>query len=1141
MTTRYSDIIKLKSSRPAYIINDEQPEDWKLFIVNPNFDSFLKKVISSVRNDDSQHHKSFWVQGTYGTGKSHASAVIKHLLCDSISEIERYLQDEYSKGDHIYHNMLALREKKRLFPINLYGSAGISSIDDLSLRIQSEIVKTLQNASIDIGTLRTDFDNIASHVENNLDLWEHILNSEEAIGVNAYISNCDELIAKLRKQDTSIFNLIKEILDKKHISIKWSANNLAEWLLEAQNALRKFTDASEKYNGFLIVWDEFTEVMNSNIGVHILDRLQPVVEIMSNSNNDSYFLFITHPSALDNLDAEKQKRTLGRYHTIMYNMESVSAYKIMSHRFDIVDKVAYDEVFMNFRLNSSKLENKYAINGAESWENLQNIYPIHPSTANLATHYATVVGSETRSVFEFFADEIVRNFYDSTEIFRQKDMLTADYLWDYIFPALKASPAKYAAVTEKYNSFKKIVEDKGTDYLRVFKGILLLNALNNVSENDDLAPSTGNIELMFSGTSTERELSSILDEIDKCEIIRRDPNGVFSIRFLSLPPNEIEEITERMRESDYSNVLKVLNSNSSVKNNFLTSLSKTIKRPTKNGIGIISIQENEHEGIFARHIENIVKSFRPYEAHIIVTLARTPMELKVIHNYVSRLSQDDKFNDVCFVLVETILGDENYRKFIEYRAHAKCAENHQQKVLSDNDISCANAIVSKWVDNIKRGTCSIYFRNEKIDSSYISIGISYNSRISPIIFSSGPESLPDLSKDNTLSYWGDKLADKTAEHVLQRKYKRDVLDYGKGEKKHVQILLQNSVDDNMEIKDDIDKNHPILLVQNFIDKALDEVNKDSAFHIGEHLKALSIPPFSLYPSHACITLVSYAMRKYINRLFSSETGKELDDIAIKELILNVFKFWRGDSIKSNKLSIMLESRDARDLCTKLFSIFKPTTNSEQNQQATLKNARWRVNESVKDKGYPLWALAYMTDDEELRTLVINLVALCGAKNGQKPDQSLISKVLNGFSGPNCREINFIELYNQEDVFRKGYLKFIRTLGFDFLDTKTDSEILDYLRLSLQGEAYTITQEEVKIVITEWEKKHRDDKNSPYPPIDTGRGEEPGQKINDPETGGCNLPTTKLSYEQFEKKYTGCSHQKLIQIMFDIYTQHPDFF
>ena len=77
---KFNEILGLNSYfKPYYDITNESYDYWKAFIVNDKFYSVLRGVLNSLEGQSAKDKKYIWVQGTYGTGKSHATGVIKHL------------------------------------------------------------------------------------------------------------------------------------------------------------------------------------------------------------------------------------------------------------------------------------------------------------------------------------------------------------------------------------------------------------------------------------------------------------------------------------------------------------------------------------------------------------------------------------------------------------------------------------------------------------------------------------------------------------------------------------------------------------------------------------------------------------------------------------------------------------------------------------------------------------------------------------------------------------------------------------------------------------------------------------------------------------------------------------------------------
>lgn len=476
---RYSDIIKIRSMRPAYNIKEERRDDWKSFIANDQFNELLNKMIKAVINNDADNHKSVWISGTYGSGKSHAGAVLKHLFCDPIDDIREYIDEEYKDDKYatLRTSLYKVRAKKRLFPVELYGQQNIAHQEDLSLQLQKEISLALHKAGIDLA-VKTDFDTLIEHIDQQPAIWQSLIDE------NTVLSSVAPDLFKLRQllsnYDTEVLDRVRSAQRNVGIDIRLRGNKIIQWIIEVQNKLRE----QGFYDGLLIIWDEFTEIMTSSLGTRLIVELQEIEETMMNPDNDSYFLLISHPSALLTLKEEMRQKTIDRYHYIRYNMNPVSAFKIMTKKFKVINQNVYNQRKNNFFSSYSELLDEFSSSSADAQQtidNIKNLYPLHPSTANLATYYAREAGNSSRSVFEFLASDSIREFLDDEENFDRGRTITCDYLWDYVQKYFESDTARFGAVTERYNSHHLSVEAQGENCSRVFKGILLLNALNNIA------------------------------------------------------------------------------------------------------------------------------------------------------------------------------------------------------------------------------------------------------------------------------------------------------------------------------------------------------------------------------------------------------------------------------------------------------------------------------------------------------------------------------------------------------------------------------------------------------------------------------------------------------------------------------------
>ena len=117
---------------------------WTSFYPHETFVKLLEKTHIMLSGKDS---RSLWVEGAYGTGKSHAALTVKSMLEASDDEIRAYFKD-YGLRDDLCQQLITDKSNGRLITIHRIGSASIRSDKDLILALQDSITAALQEHGI---------------------------------------------------------------------------------------------------------------------------------------------------------------------------------------------------------------------------------------------------------------------------------------------------------------------------------------------------------------------------------------------------------------------------------------------------------------------------------------------------------------------------------------------------------------------------------------------------------------------------------------------------------------------------------------------------------------------------------------------------------------------------------------------------------------------------------------------------------------------------------------------------------------------------------------------------------------------------------------------------------------------------------
>ena len=163
-----------------------------------------------------------------------------------------------------------------------------------------------------------------------------------------------------------------------------------------------------------------------------------------------------------------------------------------------------------------------------------------------------------------------------------------------------------------------------------------------------------------------------------------------------------------------------------------------------------------------------------------------------------------------------------------------------------------------------------------------------NVGIAPRVFSYGAETLELLRTRAPKTFWKNQQAKETAKNILMFNTYNEMIGKAIGPALPLKFLFQDAVDDNLNWKDDVDKeNHPLYLVSEFVNRKIKYADKTKEFNLAEKFIELTRAPYGLFPSYAGIAMLSFAMRPWINKIYSTDGKPRLAEHLVDHVYRNI--------------------------------------------------------------------------------------------------------------------------------------------------------------------------------------------------------------------------------------------------------------
>ncbi|SDJ32367.1 hypothetical protein SAMN04487760_10564 [Lachnospiraceae bacterium G41] len=996
------------------------PDLWKKFYPHPSFVSLLKSTVDVLKR---KQKLSIWVDGAYGTGKSHAVLTLKKLIEANEEDTKTYFE-KYKLDNFLCKDLMAQKEAGKILVCHRYGSSDINSDVDLIVALQEGIEKSLAENGID--------NKANSSIRKAL--IRYFENEENQKSFNIFASGsykeilggdmAEDILDKLNSyEDDALRALISKLFKVKMVKGSFSLNveELCDWI-------REIIEKNDLYN-LIFIWDEFSEYFENNL--HHLTGFQQIAELSATA--PFCLMIVTHKAEgyFSDGDPDK-KKILDRFvPPIHISLPENIAFALMHEAMKITEdeslaskweknKGSLDKRTMQSR---TAVKNKIGLTDAD----LSNVLPIHPYAALLLQHISIYYTSTARSMFNFIkndeGDEVkaFQWFIDNYDFSSQNPFITVDMLWSFFYESGQDKLATgikevLSCYTPKLN--KELIEDEK----RVLKTILLLQAVSDrmTGNRDIFLPNDKNITLAFEGTDLEFPAKNLAKKLLNDHVVSRTPltgevfsycckntgASIDSTPFIPVAKGKTTKDMSFMTGSDLRNTIE---------------LSGALK--ARYVLSYATLSDIDSELKKANNPEDTGNRL-----YAIATIARDDGERATIQKKIKGFFEANPNSDVVVIdASNTILGENAYNEFLENYATALAIGNSD---ISNRKIyeGYATDVLKDWAKRIKNGDYYIY-------STYVKAGdrVANSSELVSKLLEIDkfhyPNSL-EIAFPNVLNtmYESSSLAS-GAQCGITEETKGTFRSANEATK------LENALKDAWKVEEYWKKSHSYIAnLKRKVDEIISDVYKDhdrvSISHIYNILKA---EPYGFMPCNLTAFILGFVLKEYANSIYSYSDNMTTDTLDTEKLATMISEIIKQENTPDKRykdkfiVTLTEEERAFNNATAQAFNV-------DPKYCVSITDTRSRIREQMKAFSFPIWLIEYDMDDVIFKTskeivcsLIDNYCAIANNQNdGKGKTDSDIALEIGEICIKNPESIEDLKNVLTKDRCKRGMLKYLES-------------------------------------------------------------------------------------------------------------------
>ncbi len=997
------------------------PDLWKKFYPHPSFVNLLKATVDVIKR---KKKLSIWVDGAYGTGKSHAVLTLKKLIEATDEETAAYFADN-NLDSFLCKSLTAEKNAGKILVCHRYGSSDITNDTELIVALQEGIEKALADNGIENQASSSLKNSLIRYLENDENKRSFDIYASGTYKVILGGDKADDILEKLKTyDDDALRSLIAKVFKVQAVKGSFSMNTgeLCDWIREviAKNNL---------YN-LIFIWDEFSEYFENNM--HHLTGFQQIAELSATA--PFCLMIVTHKAEGYFSDGDPDKRKiLDRFVSpIHISLPENIAFELMGKAMkvtedaDLAAKWEKNKGSLDKRTMQSRSAVKSKIGLTD--KDLSAVLPIHPYAALLLQHISIYYTSTARSMFNFIKNDegddvkAFQWFIDNFDFSSQNPFVTIDMLWSFFYESGQDRLA--SGIKEVLSCYTSKLENELIDpEKRVLKVILLLQAVSDrMSGNRDIfLPNDRNLTLAFEGTDLEFTAKNVAKKLLNDHVVTRTPltGDVFSYCCKNMGP-----------AIDTAPFIKDAKAKTTKDMSFMTDSGL---RSVVEFSGALRLRYSLAYATLSDFDSESKKANNPGEdgnkLYAISTIARDNAERAALQKKIKGFFANNSESDVVVIdSSECILGDSEYDEFVENYAMALAigqSDINQRKTYEGYAIE----VLKNWAKRIKTGDFYIYSRYV-VDGERVANITDLFAKLMEINKFHYPNCLEGAftSVLNTMFDANSLGAGATCGITQETK--------GTFRSGNEATKLENALKDAWKIADYWETSHSYIAtlkrsVKDIIDK---EFDKSDRISISAIYNVLKVEPYGFMPCNLTAFILGFILKEYANDIYSYSDNLTTVPLDTDKLALMISEIIKQENTpdKHYKDKYIVTLTEAERAFNKVTS---DAFGIEEKYCVSITETRSRIREQMKSFSFPLWLIEYTIENVPFKTsreivcsLIDNYCGIANNKNmdGDKSDNDIaltigqicidnpdaVDDLKSVLSNENCKQgmLQYLEVY-----------------------------------------------------------------------------------------------------------------------------------